>query len=197
MRTATLTFLFMSLLSGSAWGITVGHGGGGNKINYQYARLDVVNQADGAVAVSVNGGPPVSLEPLAEQRYAFLLFSGNKLDVTVSASLVAAPSISVTKTVTLQVNKLVTATITSPTSSSLAITVSAPDKIGSHFSRESGVMLASTGGLLPLLWLSFVLGRSPRRRRPSLRDGALAAVNRPRPSPTTFDAWCPDGARGP
>jgi hypothetical protein len=168
MRIATLTLSLIGLMASPAWAIGGhGHNGGGNN-NYKFGYLDVDNQADGAVAVSINGGTPDVLEPLTTGHYSLAIFKGNQIDVTVTASLVASPSIGVTKTITLQGGKTTTATVTSPTSSSLSLAVAGNGKTA-LIGRESGVMLASSGGLLPLVWLSFLLGRRPHRREARAR----------------------------
>jgi hypothetical protein len=168
MRIATLTFLLVSLLSSSAWALP---GGGGKGGNTKYAYLNIVNSADAAVDVSVNGGSPFSLEPLETSSWAFRISNGNKIDVTLTAVLTASPSVTATRTATIQGGKTATATIASPTSSTLAITFSGQG-LAANFGRESGVMLASSGGLLPLVWFSFLLGRKPRRR-PLDRKGEI------------------------
>jgi hypothetical protein len=164
MRATTLTVLLIGLWTSPAWAIVGGHGhnGGGNN-NTKYARLDITNSSDGPVSVSVNGSTPSTLEPLATSELLFTASKGNKVEVTVTATI-PGTAISTTKTATIQVGKTATATITSPSSTSLAITLSGPGLLAANTKRESAVVLASTGGLLPLLWLGFLLGGRPRRR---------------------------------
>jgi hypothetical protein len=63
----------------------------------------------------------------------------------------------------MQAEKKTTATITAPTTSSLAISYSGPGLVAAHY-RETGILFASSGGLLPLLGLAMWLGRPSRRR---------------------------------
>ena len=160
MRTTMLAVLILGLMTSPALAIRHGGGGGGN---VKYATLNVVNNVDGAVDVSVNGEYVFTLEPLQNAAYAVPIFKGNKANVALTATLTASPSVSATGSATIQSGGTATATITSPTSSTLAIAFSGSGLVG-NFGREGGVMLASTGGLLPLLWMSFLLGRTPRRR---------------------------------
>jgi hypothetical protein len=159
MRTFTLALLLLALSASPAWA-EGSKGGGGN--NRKLTTLRVVNQCDGAVVVSFpNPDSAVTLEYQQSQDYRFFIASGKKLDETLTATLVGT-SISASKTITLQGGKDVTATVTCPTSSTLDITVTGG--LASLLNRESGVMLASTGALLPLLWLGFLLGRQPSRK---------------------------------
>jgi hypothetical protein len=164
MRTTALTLMFLGLLATPTFAITHGGGGGKNK----YTALNAVNNADAAVDVSVNGGYPVTLEPLQAYAFNFYIDTGNKIAVTVTASLTASPQVSATGSASLQSGKNATATITSPTPSTLAIAFDGASGKSARLGRESGVMLASSGGLLPLLWLGFLLGGKPRRNKSSL-----------------------------
>jgi len=146
-----------------------GHGGGGGN-NNKLATLTIENHADAAVEVSVNGDSPFILQPLETRGRSFAPAKGNKADVTVSATVSGLPTISATESATIQAGKATIATITSPTSSTLAITFSGSGLFAAKISRESGVVLASSGGLLPLLWLSFLFGRAPRRRDPLINE---------------------------
>jgi len=163
MRTTTLAVLILGLMASPTFAIHGGGGGGNGGNNFKTATLNVVNNVDAAVDVCVNGRSPVTLEPLQTTAFGFVINKSNKADVTLTASLTASPSISVTGNASIQGGKSATATITSPSSSTLAITFSGSGLVG-NFGRDGGVMLASTGGLVPLLWLSFLLGRRPRRR---------------------------------
>ena len=168
MRAMTLTFLFLSLMTSPAWAIG-GHGGGnGNPKDKNTVTLVVDNACDGAVSVtgSTNVNSNIgfgTLEPGESRSYALSTGGSDQLTVTLMATLVSSPSISATSSATLKVRRKTTATITCPTLSSLAITFSGTGLVARF--RESGVMLASSGGLMSLLWLSFLLGRAPRRRQ--------------------------------
>src|SRR5262245_30550152 len=166
MRIATMTVLFVVFIASPAWA-TIGHGhngGGGGKDNTKYARLNITNNCDGPVSVSVNDSTPSTIEPPATWELLFTPNKGNKVDVSVTATI-PRTSISTTKTATLQAGKTATATITSPSSTSLEITFSGPGLLASAAKRESAVVLASTGGLLPLLWLGFLLGGDRKSTR--------------------------------
>ena len=164
MRT-TLAMLLSVLLTSPAWAITHGGGGGGN--NYVTTRLKVVNDSDNAVVVSANGGTPITLEPKGSQEFTFTSFKGYTDTITVSlTATIDGTTISDTESATIKVGNRATATITCPTSTSIAIAFSGGGLAKTAMARESRVMLASAGGLLPLLWLSVLLGGRPRRRVP-------------------------------
>jgi len=154
MRSATLTFLFLSLTAGQVLAM------GNHRQTYAY--LSVVNKADAAVSVNVNAAVPVILEPLASKTYPFAA-TGGQINVTITATLVDSASVTATRKFSLLDGD--TATISSPTHSTLGITVNEPIIVVSNRSRESRVAAASAGGLLPLLWLSCLLGRSPRKQK--------------------------------
>jgi len=154
MRSATLTFLFLSLTAGQVLAM------GNHRQTYAY--LSVVNQADAAVSVKVNASVPVVLEPLASKTYPFAA-TGGQTNVTITATLVGSTSVTATKKFSLLNGDM--ATISSPTPSTLAITVTPPSILVFRSGQDSGVAAASAGGLLPLLGLSCLLGRSPRKRK--------------------------------
>jgi hypothetical protein len=162
MRSATLTFVFLGLTAGQILAM------GNHRQTFAY--LSVVNQADAAVSVKVNASVPVVLEPLASKTYAFAA-TGGQINVTITATLVDSTSVTASKKFALLNGD--TATISSPTPSSLAITVKEPIIVVSNRSRESRVAAASAGGLLPLLLVSCLLGRSPRKRKQQRPDAEL------------------------
>src|SRR5262249_51817256 len=136
-----------------------GHNGGQKP---KFASLDITNSCDAAVDVSVNSGAPFTMEAMETASLSTRIENGNKTNVTITASLTASPSVTTTASAAIQGGKTATATITSPSSSTLAITFSGAGL--ANLGREPAIMLASTSGLLPLLWIGFVLGRGPRRR---------------------------------
>jgi hypothetical protein len=167
MRTAILSALLLGLLTSPALALSGGGPGNGKPKDKNTVTLVVDNACDGAV--SVTGSTNVNsiigfgtLEPGESRSYALSTGGLDQLTVTLTATLVSSPSISATNSATLKVRRKATATITCPTPSSLAITFSGTGLVARF--RESGVMLASSGGLMSLLWLSFLLGRAPRRR---------------------------------
>jgi len=172
MRSMTLAILSLTLAASPAWALGGHGGGGGGGGNAKLATLILTNQCDGAVSVVVTyefgSTGTITLEPLETTSLnfnpSFSSSDKNKVSVTVNASLVNSPSITASGTATLATGKSTKATISSPTSSTLAVTFSAVNGKTAQLRRESGVMAASAGGLLPLLWLSFALGRTPRRR---------------------------------
>jgi len=160
MRTFTLTTLVLVLSATPAWAIG-GHGGGNNHVN---TTLKIVNDSDQAVVVSANGGSPSTLEPHGSQDITFNTFrSTDTIAVSLTATI-EGTSFSDTESATIRSGNRATATITCATSTSLSIAFSGGGLAKVALSRDSGVMLASSGGLLPLLWISVLLGRQPRRR---------------------------------
>jgi hypothetical protein len=135
--------------------------------------LQIFNNCDGAVEVSVDGSAPFVMEPLGQATYGY---DGGKrsLKVTVSATLVGT-SLRAAKSFTLQSGKTVVATIaTNAAGTRLTISAAGAGKLA--LNRESAVVLASSGGLLPLLLLGWLLGGAPRR-------GGLAGVRTGRDFP--------------
>jgi hypothetical protein len=164
MRSLTLTALFFALAASPAWAIG-GHGGGGGGNNSATTKLKVVNDSENAVVVSANGGTPFTLEPNGSQELSFATSKTftNTFTVTLTATI-EGTSFSDTESASIKVGNRATATITAPTSSSLSIAFSGGGLAKVAMNRDSSVALASTGGLLPLLWLSCLFGRAPRRR---------------------------------
>src|SRR5262245_19600562 len=160
MRTAILASMLMILLVRPALAFHGHKGNGGNGPDAKDAFLNVVNGSEAGVEVSIDGGAFVPLEPgeVASAIYP----ATRKSEVTVTARLLSAPGISSTATAPLQANKTTVATV-SASSSAVSISVDKPGNVARHL-REAGVALASTGGLLPLLWLGMLLGRRPRCR---------------------------------
>jgi len=157
MRTAILTILVLGLMASPAWAI-----GGGGKNKPKDAKLKIVSKVtDSVVYVGVNGSVPVALEPGASTTMSLPVFGGDQVGVNVSASLTEDFAVSVSRSATIKTGKTTTATITGPP---LDITFSGQGLVAALLSRETGVALASSGGLMSLLWLSFLLGRKPRRR---------------------------------
>src|SRR5262245_58753377 len=164
MRTATLASILITLLAQPVMAMP---GGGGKGPPPKYAYLNVVNGSDTDVEVSINSGDFVPLEP--GEGVSATFFASNKLEATITARLLSAPGISNTATSPLQANKTTVATV-SASSSAVSISVDKPGSVARHL-REAGVALASTGGLLPLLWLGLLLGRRPaRRNQVTIRD---------------------------
>jgi hypothetical protein len=114
-----LSVLILGLASSAAFAQFPG-GGPGNRT---YPRLNVINNCDGAVVVTLNGREWTTLEPAQSFTVQYIVSSEKGIDVTVGATLVGT-SISDTETTTLIAGKTTTATITCPTSTSLAITFS-------------------------------------------------------------------------
>ena len=165
MRSTVFVVLVFGIAASPAWALPGGHGnGGGNKPSF--ATLRVVNDCEHAVDFSLDGAPQPTLAPLEVRSLGFSV-SGSKSDMTVTASLVDYPAASDSESAALQTGKTTTATITCTTDGSptLSIAVSRPgQKVALRAGRESSVMLASTGGLLPLLLIGYMLGRAPRLR---------------------------------
>jgi hypothetical protein len=164
MRTAILTAVAFAFTASQAWAIG-GHGNG-NGGGYKTGTLRVVNDSQLDLEVSINSSAFEALEPggVIER----LIIVSNKSEATVAARLLAAPGIGDTKTASLAANKTTVATI-SATSSAVSIAVAKPANIA-RVMREAGVALASSGGLLPLLWLGMLLGRRPPARNGQSRD---------------------------
>jgi len=112
MRTFVLT-LCLVVLTASPGAAFARRGGGGN-INLRLGTLRITNQCDDAVAVSVNGGTAVTLEPGASTTRLFgFATSVNPSTETVQASLVSDPSVSASKKCTVRVGKTTNVGITS------------------------------------------------------------------------------------
>jgi hypothetical protein len=166
MRTFAMTTLVLALATSPAWAIGGGgHGGGGGGNNSATTKLKVVNDSENAVMVIANGGTPITLEPNGSQELSFTTSKTftNTITVTLTATI-EGTLISDTESASIKVGNRATATITAPTSSSLSIAFSGGGLAKVAVNRDSSVALASSGGLLPLLWLSILLGRQPRRR---------------------------------
>ncbi len=166
MRFATLILLVLGLMTSSAWAENPpGHK---PRPKTRPASVCVVNQVDGAILVRVNNGGigETTLEPGASQTFNFLM-AGGWAEVTIDATLVGT-GISASNSARTKPGQTLTATITSPTPATLAISLS--NLVAALFSRESGVVLASTGGLAPLVLLGMLLGRRPRRRGEFAKD---------------------------
>jgi hypothetical protein len=124
--------------------------------------LTITNKCDGAIAVSVQGSPLATLEPRQSVIYNQPAYKGSQVVVKVIATLVGA-GVTTSNSATLRAEQKATATITAPTKSSLAINFSGPALVVANY-REAGLLLASSGGLLPLFALTMLLGRPSRRR---------------------------------
>jgi len=179
MRTLALTTLVLVLATSPAWAMPGGHGGGGGNgggQQYTTTTLNVVNDSDNAVACHVGdpGSTPIALEPHGSTALSFLTVKGakNVISVTLTATI-DGTTISDTETASIKSGNKATATITCP-GSSISIAFSGGGLAKVALSRDSSVALASTGCLLPLLALSFLLGRHPRRRESS-QEGAPTA----------------------
>ena len=164
MRTALLTAVLLALSTQPAFAIIggPGHGGGNNK-GPKIGTLKVVNSSDQEVEVAVITGDFVSVLPDGG-FHEFTFFASSKTDVTVSARLPGVPESVTSATAALQANKTTVATV-SVAGQAVSITVGKPGNVAKLL-REAGVALASSGGLLPLLWLGMLLGRRPLRREP-------------------------------
>ena len=171
MRTVMLTLALLSLAANPAFATIGGKGGGnGGGGNTKYASLRVTNTSDFGVAGTVNDGlASFQAEPKSSQLIMIPVKS-NKATVTVKAHLLDAPSISSSADCKVQGGLTTPVTIVSD-GSNLTITSSAPG--GFVLTRELGVVLASSSGLMSLLWLSLLLGRPSRRREPlvEMRNG--------------------------
>jgi len=126
------------------------------------ASVKVVNQSDHAIEVSFNGGAPLAVEPGGNVVKFFLPSLGT---VTVHAHVLGSPTVGDTKKAQLLVGRttLVNAT-TNASATSLTLTALKPGAVAANSHRETGVLLASGGGLMPLLCLGILLGRRPARR---------------------------------
>src|SRR5262249_53429098 len=148
MRTLALTTLVLALAASPAWAI------GGNQ-SYLKTTLKVVNDSDNAIVcyTSINSAP-FTLEPHGTTELSYLVLKGakNTLSITLTATI-EGTAISDTQTASIRSGNKATATITSPTSSSLSIVFSGSGLAKVAMSRDSSVALASSGGLMPLLWL--------------------------------------------
>src|SRR5262245_12483293 len=171
MRSAIAMALCLGFVTNVSWAGHGHNGGGGGSGGGtpKVARLTVVNHTDEAVTVVVNSGLPFTLEPEEARGVSITVIKGNDTFVKVEAYLAATPAISASGTATILAEKAAIASISSPTSSTLAVSFSGAIK-SAHLARESGVALATTGGLLPLLWLAHLMARVPRRRS-SLENG--------------------------
>jgi len=168
MRTLALTTLVFALAASPAWAIGGGgKGGGGGGQPYTTTTLKVVNDSDNAVVCTAtnSSSSPFTLEPHSSTELSFLTLkrANDTFSVTLTATI-EGTTISDTETASIKTGNKATATITCPTSSSIAIAFSGGGLAKVVLSRDSSVSLASVGGLLPLLWLGFLLGRQPRRR---------------------------------
>jgi hypothetical protein len=168
MRSLRLMAVFVAFVASPAWAIGGGHGGGGggNNNSYTTTTLKIVNDSDNAVVCSTGvSGAPFTLEPQGSTELSFLTLKGakNTISITLTATI-EGTTISDSETATIKSGNKATATITSPTNSSISIAFSGGGLAKVALSRDSSVMLASTGGLLPLLWLGCLLGRAPRWR---------------------------------
>src|SRR5262249_46242801 len=96
----------------------------------------------------------------------FLTQKGSKNTTSVAlTATIEGTTISDTETASIKAGNKATATITCPTSSSISIAFSGGGLAKVVLNRDANVALASTGCLLPLLWLGFLLGRQPNRRK--------------------------------
>src|SRR5262245_17060481 len=168
MRTTLLSILFLSLAVSPALAMGGGGKSGGPKHSSTDARLKTVNDADAAVSVRLSSPTGLlagfTLEP-KESLTQYIPTSGSDaVSVTLTANLSDNSAVNVTRTATIQSGKTITATITSPNGSTLDIAFSGNGLVAALVNRDTSVALASSGGLLPLLWLGFLLGGRPRRR---------------------------------
>jgi hypothetical protein len=171
MRPAILTLFCFVLLAGSA--------SANGPVNVGRGTVRVVNNVDGAVLVRVNndGASEVTLEPGASASFSVAGVNPSSAQVTVKAKLVGT-MISTSSSTYVRPGQTVVATVTAPTLKSLAINFSTfvagqqyqvgetKTVNGALLGRESGVVLASGGGLVSLLLLGFFLGRAPRCYEP-------------------------------
>jgi hypothetical protein len=137
-----------------------GGGGGGGGGGVKFTSLTITNKCDGAIAVTINGSELATLEPRQSATYSQPAPKGSQVTLTVGATLVGT-SVATSKTVVIKADGKATASITAPTASSLAIGLSGPGLVAGNY-REGGILLASTGGLLPLLVLAALFGRPSR-----------------------------------
>jgi hypothetical protein len=159
MRTYILSTAILALAATPAFA-TIGDGHG-NGPKSKTARIRVVNSSELGIEVSINGDPFNAVEPGGFVEGAMSVSS--KSEATVTARLLGAPAISAIGTGAVQANKTTVASV-SATTAGVSVSFSKPGQVA-KFAREAGVALASTGGLLPLLWLGMLLGRRPQRRQ--------------------------------
>src|SRR5262249_16472348 len=122
------------------------------------------NQCDDAVAVTVNGGTVITLEPGASTDQNFFLPKGSSVTPSVTASLSSDPTVTTTAQCTVSSGKTTKVQITNSPSGgqgSLSITSKSPGN--ASLSREARVVFCSAGVLSILLWLGSRLGRAPRQ----------------------------------
>ena len=123
MRTAASALLMLGLMANLTLAAPngVAKQSGGRKI----VTLDVVNDTPFAVVATINGGLVILLEPGQSYIFSVDVGKGNSFStVSISAYVESAPSISAFNQMTIQAGKPWTATISSPTNSTLAITFS-------------------------------------------------------------------------
>jgi len=179
MRSTIFAVLVLGLLTASAAPAWAMSGGGGGKSNSP-AVLSINNQRDAAVLISVQGQSPFTLEP-AESKRLSIGMSSSTASLTVTASVVGSPSIRDTKTAQLKAGQTTVAAVYGG-GSTLLLVITAPNSIVNNAGRQPGVALASSGGLLPLLWLSCWLGRSPRNRKQRQPRAAIGGASDADPS---------------
>jgi uncharacterized protein YfaS (alpha-2-macroglobulin family) len=174
MRTCILAFFItgLTVTPTVAW---AGHGGGGGgPPKILVGTLRITNQCDDAVAVRVNGGTPVTLEPAASTEQTFSLFKGSSTTASVQASLVSDPTVSAEAQCTVSAGKTTRVQITSSIGSNgqvvLSITSRTPGN--ASLSREARLLMCSSGGLGILLLLGTLLGRGPRKQWPQHIDAS-------------------------
>jgi hypothetical protein len=159
MRTSILGLFLVFLAASPA---AAGHGGGGGS-KPSIGTLHITNRCDDAVAVSVNGDTPVTLEPGASTDQAFWLPKGSSVTPSVTASLSSDPTVTTTAPCTVTSGKTTTVQVASSTSGGqIVLSISSKSPGNASLSREARVMFCSAGVLSVLLWLGTRLGRAPR-----------------------------------
>lgn len=98
-----------------------------------YATVRIYNAVDEAVSVAVAGSTPLSpaLEPFETRDVRYPLANQTSATVTVTASLVADPSVTATASIKLQKDRTTTVTVASASSTSLSIEAQGPARSSS------------------------------------------------------------------
>src|SRR5262245_16066589 len=160
MRTLALALTIVATLASPALAALPKSPSGPPKIS---ATVRVVNKSNTEVQVTVNGTLSLLIEDGSFADFGILNPTNNQT-IMVTASVPNVPSATVSASGAVQKGKITTATITGD-ESQLSIAMSLPGQSANLLTRDTGVALASVGGLLPLLWLGALLGGKPRTRR--------------------------------
>ena len=165
MKRTVLTLLLLGMLTSPAFATT--GPGKGNKT--KYGRLEVVNTCDAAIEVNITDGETVPatavLEP-SESRLFYFVVKGKRLNLQITASL-PGTTITSSATCTVESNKTTLATISCDTSNPPVLSIECLNPgetlAALDVRRETGVLVASSGGLGLLLVFAMLLGRAPKQ----------------------------------